>query len=299
MEGRRGEKARDIKIYDAAARRDIDLELTEKAIDFMRRSTQAGKPFFGYVPFTLVRAPTEPSGQFKGKTGRGDWADVLAQMDWSVGQILGAVAEIGIQDNTIFVFTSDNGPEETYPWRGWAGPWSGSYFTAMEGSLRTPFVIRWPGRIPMGRVSNEIVHITDLDTTLARLGGADIPQDRPIDGLDQTAFLPGDQEQSACEWFRVYVNNELFAVKWRHWKLHFVWQQRMDDAPQRLGGGVRLFNLDVTPQERPDESLPTGFSHGWVVHDIFAALGPFQESLKEHPPIPMGAAEPYTPPRNG
>ncbi|WP_202396976.1 arylsulfatase [Teichococcus coralli] len=299
MEGRRGEKARGIKVYDDNARREIDLELTTKTIDFMKRSVQAGRPFFAYVPFTLVHAPTEPSKQFAGKTGRGDWADVLAQMDWSVGQILDAVAEMGVQDNTVFVFTSDNGPEETYPWRGWAGPWSGSYFTAMEGSLRTPFIIRWPGRVPEGRVSNEIVHIADLFTTLARIAGAEIPQDRPIDGLDQTSFLLGRQETSVREWFPVYVNNELFAVKWRNWKLHFVWQERMDDAPQRLGGGVKLFNLDITPQERPDESLPTGFTHGWVVHGIFAALTPFQQSLKEHPPIPMGAADPYRPGKSG
>ncbi|MGH8611573.1 MAG: sulfatase-like hydrolase/transferase, partial [Gammaproteobacteria bacterium] len=165
MEGRRGEKSRNVKVYDAEARREIDLEVTAKTIDFMKRSVQAGKPFFAYVPLTQVHVPTEPSKQFAGKTGNGDWADVLAQMDWCVGQILDAVTELKIQDNTIFVFTSDNGPEETYPWRGWAGPWSGSHLTAMEASLRVPFIIRWPGRIPAGRVSNEMVHIVDVYTT--------------------------------------------------------------------------------------------------------------------------------------
>jgi arylsulfatase A-like enzyme len=294
MEGRRGEAARDVKIYDADARREIDLELTAKTIEFMRRSVEAGKPFFAYVPFTLVHAPTVPSRQFSGKTGNGDWADVLAQMDWSVGQILDAVADLKIEDNTIFVFASDNGPEDTYPWRGWAGPWSGSYFTAMEGSLRTPFIIRWPGQIPAGRVSNEIVHVVDVYTTLARIAGADIPKDRPIDGVDQTAFLLGKQEKSAREWFPVYMANELYAVKWRNWKVHFVWQVRMDDAPQR--GVVKLFDLYVNPQERLDESLPMAFQHGWVLHGIFQALAPFNESLKKYPAIPMGASDPYAPP---
>jgi arylsulfatase A-like enzyme len=118
MEGRRGEKSRHVKVYDAEARREIDLEVTAKTIDFTKRSVQAGKPFFAYVPLTQVHLPTEPSKQFAGKTGNGDWADVLAQMDWCVGQILDAVTELKIQDNTIFVFTSDNGPEDTYPWRG-------------------------------------------------------------------------------------------------------------------------------------------------------------------------------------
>lgn len=297
MEGSRGETPRVVKVYDEEARRQIDLDLTAKTVDLMRRSVRAGRPFFAFVPFTLVHAPTRPSREFAGRTGNGDWADCLAQMDWCVGQILDAVTELDIANDTIVVFTSDNGPEETYPWRGWAGPWAGSYFTAMEGSLRTPFLIRWPGRIPAGRQSNEIVHITDLYTTLARVAGAGIPTDRPIDGLDQTEFFLGRSQKSSREWFPVYVNDELYAVKWRNWKAHFVWQERMDDPPQRLGDGVRLFDLFVTPQERVDESLPTAFTHGWVLHGIFARLDPFLASLKRFPPVPMGASDPYTPPR--
>jgi len=292
MEGRRGEKSRDVKVYDAEARREIDLEITAKTIDFMKRSVVAGKPFFAYVPLTQVHLPTEPSKQFAGKTGNGDWADVLAQMDWCVGQILDAVAELKIQDNTLFVFTSDNGPEDTYPWRGWAGPWSGSYSTAMEASLRVPFIIRWPGKIPAGRVSNELVHIVDVYTTLARLGGAEIPTDRAVDGVDQTAFLLGKQEHSAREWFPAFVGTDLYAMKWRNWKMHLIWQERMGDAPQKLAI-PRLFNLYITPQERPDESLPRGFRHGWVAQAMFKSLAPFQESLKKYPPIPMGTADPY------
>ncbi len=272
MEGRRGEKSRDVKVYDAEARREIDLEVTAKTIDFMKRSVQAGKPFFAYVPLTQVHLPTEPSKQFAGKTGNGDWADVLAQMDWCVGQILDAVAELKIQDNTLFVFTSDNGPEDTYPWRGWAGPWSGSYSTAMEASLRVPFIVRWPGKIPAGRVSNEIVHVVDMYTTLARVAGAEIPTDRAVDGVDQTAFVLGKQEYSAREWFPVFLGTDLYAMKWRNWKMHLIWQERMGDAPQKLAF-PRLFNLYITPQERPDESLPRGFRHGWVAQAMFKDHG--------------------------
>ena len=92
-------------------------------------------------------------------------------MDHHVGQILDAVKKPGIEDNTIVIFTSDNGPEEIHPWQGGSGPWRGSYFTAMEGSLRVPFIIRWPGKVPAGRVSNEIVHIVDIFTTLAASAG--------------------------------------------------------------------------------------------------------------------------------
>ena len=125
--------------------------------------------------------PTLPNPEFAGRTGYGDFADALAEMDAHVGEILDAVDELGIRDNTIVVFTSDNGPEATWPWQGSAGPWRGSYFTHMEGSLRVPFIIRWPGRVPAGRVSNEIVHEVDTFTTLRpdrRRGGAAGSADR-------------------------------------------------------------------------------------------------------------------------
>src|SRR4029077_7186459 len=103
--------------------------------------------------------------------------------------------QLRIRDNTIVVFTSDNGPEATRPWQGSSGPGRGYYFTHMEGSLRVPFIIRWPGRIPAGRVSNEIVRGADTSPTLAKIAGAPPPQDRPIDGVDQTDFLLGKSDK--------------------------------------------------------------------------------------------------------
>jgi arylsulfatase len=204
MQGRRGEKSTQVKLYDAEARREIDDEVTDRTIDFMQRSVKAGKPFFAYVPFTQPHMPTEASKAFTGKTGNGPFADMLAELDFNSGRIIDAVAALGVQKDTIVIFSSDNGPEDTIPWRGWAGPWAGTYVTAMEGSLRVPFIIRWPGRVPAERVSNEMVHITDLYTTLAKIGGADIPTDRAIDGVDETKFLTGKQEKSAREWFPVF-----------------------------------------------------------------------------------------------
>ena len=151
----------------------MEAEITSRAVEFIKRNASAGKPFFAYVPFSLVHMPTLPNLEFAGKTGNGDWADCLAEMDFRTGQILDAIKQAGIEDNTLVVFTSDNGPEATHPWEGDSGPWRGTYFTAMEASLRAPFIIRWPGKVPAGRVSNEIVHIVDMFTTLARVGGAD------------------------------------------------------------------------------------------------------------------------------
>ena len=302
MEGRRGEKTTRVKLYDAEARRAIDDEVTDRTIDFMQRSVKAGKPFFAYVPFTQPHMPTEPSKAFAGETRNGPFADTLAEMDSNSGRIIDAVAALGVENDTIVIFSSDNGPEDTIPWRGWAGPWTGTYVTAMEGSLRVPFIIRWPGKVPAERVSNEMVHITDLYPTLAKIGGAEIPSDRAIDGVDESAFLLGKQEKSAREWFPVFqagggaAGPDLYAMKWRNYKMHLIWQEREYDPAERLPV-PRLIDLYDNPQERPEE--PTGelaiVTHGWVAHAMFAYLTAFQASLKTYPPIPPGAPDNYFP----
>src|SRR5262245_47762758 len=114
-----------------------------------------------------------------------------AGRDDNVGQLLDGVERLGMRDDTIVIFTSDNGPEFVKPWDGWAGPWRGQYFTAWEGGIRVPFMIRWPGKIPAARLSDEIVHGVNLFPTLASFVGATVPDDRPIDGVDQSPFFLG------------------------------------------------------------------------------------------------------------
>jgi arylsulfatase len=171
MEGRKGEAPKNVKVYNLAERRVIDGELTDKAKDFMTRQVRAGKPFFAYIPYTMVHVPVLPAPEFDGKTGNGFWADALTQIDAYVGELLDVVDKLGVKDNTIFIFTSDNGPEMLEPWNGWSGPWRGTYFTGLEAALRVPFVIRWPGKILAGHVSNETVHEMDIFPTPARVVG--------------------------------------------------------------------------------------------------------------------------------
>lgn len=300
MEGRKGEMSRKLRVYNKVERQEIDSELTNRTIDFMRRSTKAGKPFFAYVPLTQPHMPTEAGKAFAGKTGNGMFADMLAEMDFNTGQILDALKDLNIEDNTIVIFTSDNGPEDVMPWRGWAGPWTGTYVTAMEGSLRVPFIIRWPGKVPAGRVSNEMVQITDLYTTLAKLGGAEIPTDRAVDGIDQREFLLGKSEKSARDFYPVYMGTtsgpELYAIKWRNYKVHFIWQERKYDVPQKLAI-PRLIELYDNPQERIEETIGESSieTRGWVMHAMFKQLATVQDSLKKFPPVPMGATDPYKP----
>ena len=164
--------------------------------------------------------------QFAGKTGFGDFPDALAEIDAHVGEILDAIDELRIRDNTVVVFTSDNGPEAMHPWQGSPGPWRGYYFTHMKGSLRVPCIIRWPGRIAAGRVSNEIVHEVDTYTTFAKVAGASVPQFASSMGSIQTDFLLGKSEKSNREGFPVFVADRLEAVKWKNWKVVFYDEQR-------------------------------------------------------------------------
>ena len=293
MEGRKGEKSRDVVVYDLDQRRLIDTEITRRTIDFMKRSVAASKPFYAYVPFTLVHFPTLPNPKFAGKTSFGDFPDALSEMDAHVGEILDAIDALNIRDNTIVVFTSDNGPEATWPWQGSSGGWRGYYFTPMEGSLRAPFIIRWPNRIPASRASNEIVHEVDTFTTFAKIAGASVPQDRPIDGVDQTDFFLGKFEKSNREGFPVFVADRLEAIKWRNWKVVFYEEQRDWWTPPTKLGSPKAFNLITDPKE---EYPQTGLLSSWIAGPAIKVMVDFEQSLKKYPPIAPGTPDPYKPP---
>ena len=290
MEGRRGEPARELHVYDLEARRAIDAELTARTIDFMRRSRDAGRRFFAYVPLTQLHYPTLPHRDFAGRSGAGDFADAMMEMDHRVGEMVDAVAALGLADDTLVIFGSDNGPEFRRPWRGTAGPWSGTYHTAMEGALRVPFMMRWPGRIAPGGVTNDIVHVTDLYPTLARIAGAKVPDDRPIDGVDQLDFLLGRVARSPREGFVYYIKQELRAAKWRDWKMHVVWEAEPNVGPIHLEA-PRIFNLTRDPKEETDVANEAS----WVRTPMRRMIHEFQQTLKRHPPIPPGAPDDYVP----
>ncbi len=294
MEGRRGGKAKEVAVYDSAKRLIIDREITDKAKDYMRRKAGGGKPFFLFIPYTQTHMPVEPEPSRKGSTGNGHWADVLAQTDDYVGELLDTVDELGIRDNTIFIFTSDNGPEAFVPHQGFGGPWRGSYFTGLEGSLRVPFLIRWPGRVPAGAVSNEIVHEMDLFVTFARIAGGKVPKDRIIDGVDQSAFFLGRQPKSNRESVVIYVGNKIFGVKWRNWKIVNRELDKGFGVPVKTYEIPLLYNLLLDPKEqfpmqKAEESL-------WVRFPASRVLAEHLASLRKEPPIKPGTPDPYEPP---
>lgn len=290
-EGKGGAESQKVKVLNEDTRRTLDRECIERGIAFMKAKKAAGQPFFCYLPITQLHFPSLAHPDHMGRTGCGEMADSLAEMDYNVGLIVDALDELGLAEDTLLVFGSDNGPEFREPWRGTAGYWRGTYHTAMEGSLRAPFMLRWPNRTPKGLVTNEIVHICDLYTTLLKLCGVAVPDDRPIDGLDQTDFLLGRKEKSDREGFVFYIKNEMRAVKWRDWKMHFIWEPEVYEGPHKLEAPY-LFNLIQDPKEQTNVTM----QQNWVRNPIMKLVHEFRESLKQYPPIPPGAADPYTPP---
>jgi arylsulfatase len=302
LDAKKGETPRQAQPYNLDYRPLIDRDLTDRAITFIRRQAESETPFFVYLPYTATHFPTMPHPDFAGKSGRGLWGDMLMQIDSYVGELVDTVDGLGIAENTIFIFTADNGPEaleaggtsltvETAV-HGSAGPWSGSLFTGFEGALRVPFVIRWPGKISAGTSSDEIVHAMDLFPTLAKIAGGKVPDDRPIDGIDVSDFLLGKTTESGREGFVVYMGNDVFGVKWKDWKIHFKEQDSWNTV-MRTYTMPRVFNLISDPREQDNVLFP----HTWVLKRALPQLEEHVASLKEFPPIPTGTLDPYQPPK--
>jgi arylsulfatase len=295
-EGRAGEPSRRVMPYNLDTRRTIDREAAQRGIGFMERSVGEGTPFFFFYPMTQVHFPALAHPDFAGTTGAGDVGDAMADVDHNVGLVLEALERLGIEDNTLVFWCTDNGAEMRRPWRGSAGPWRGYYNSAMEGGIRTPCVIRWPGRIPAGQVSNDVVHEVDLFPTIASAAGAPdiVPEDRIIDGVNQLPFFEGKQAHSSRE-SAIFLAREghVMAVKWRDWKLWYHFRTEMADPdPNNL---VRLFDLRMDPREEIDVKD----FYPWVVSVMDGIVAEYESSLEVHPRVPGGIDDPYVPPPRG
>lgn len=193
---------------------------TERAVSFIERNRE--KPFFLYVAHAMPHVPLFVSNKYKDKTSQGPYGDVIAEIDWSVGQLLDAVKRAQLDENTIIIFTSDNGPWLSYGnHAGSANGFREGKGTTFEGGVRVPFVARWPGRIPQGAVGTLPAMTIDLLPTLARLAGGTVPADRIIDGRDVWALLSTPTKaQAAHDALYFYWGTELHAIRSGRWKLH-------------------------------------------------------------------------------
>ena len=238
----------------------ITTQLTERAVGFIESNKD--KPFFLYVPHPMVHVPLYVSDKFRGKSRRGLFGDVMMEIDWSVGEILGAVRRNKLEKNTLVVFTSDNGPWLSYgDHAGSAGPLREGKGTMFDGGCREPAVMWWPGTIPAGTRCSEPAMTIDLLPTVAKLIGAELPKQK-IDGKNIVGLMKGGGRSPHDAYF-FYYGSQLQAMRMGRWKLHFPHRYRtMNGRPGGTGGipepyrqaeiGTALFDLQTDVGETRD-----------------------------------------------
>ena len=192
--------------------------LTDRAVGFIHASK--AKPFFLYLPHIMPHVPIFASAEYRGKSKGGLYGDVVEELDASIARVLQALREAGVEQNTLVIFSSDNGPFLSYGTHaGSAGPLREGKLTAFEGGVRTPFIVRWPGVVPAGRTSDKFLTSLDLLPTLAPFIGAKLPEAK-IDGQNLGDVLLGKAGAVGRDSFYYYSGEELQAVRQGRWKLH-------------------------------------------------------------------------------
>ncbi|MHC4675619.1 MAG: sulfatase family protein [Planctomycetota bacterium] len=222
---------------------------TAEAIQFITQNQE--QPFFLYLPHTMPHVPLFASEKFKGQSKRGLYGDVIEELDWSLGQILDTLQRLGLDKKTIVIFTSDNGPWlEKGQDGGSALPLRDGKFSVFEGGFRVPCIMRWPGKIPAGKVCSEMASAMDLYPTIARLAGAKVPTDRIIDGKDIWPLMAGAKgAKTPHQAFFYYRRRELRAVRSGKWKLVFQHKGRIKQGKKPLYPDA-LYNLDNDISEK-------------------------------------------------
>jgi arylsulfatase A-like enzyme len=294
--GVKGKPATTTEIYDIPAKAKMDSRTTAKAIEFIKANAKEGKPFYTYVGFTHFHPPWGVHPDFKNRSKAGVYADTKLEVDHNVGQILDAIKAAGIEKSTMVILTGDNGAAN-YPSPGVAtgevggsnGPWRGGLSTAWEGGMRTPAMIRWPGKIAKGKVTDEIIADLDMFPTIANLVGEQkrIPSDRPIDGVSQAGFLLGEQEKSNREYVVTYVGDTVFAVKWRNMKVHFATFEGTHSILQKYTF-PQVFDIKEDVKESFELWGNEGYAHAWVLAPVTKILTDLAGSMKEYPNIRPG-----------
>lgn len=296
-EGKKGEPAKPVMPLDLKVRPVVDEKyIIPKTIDFIKRQAAAKKPFFVYVGYSEMHPPVMANPEFDRKSVErgGVYSDIIGEMDYRVGQILDAIKEAGIDDNTIVVLTSDNGTGSSLPGGeaagGSSGPWRGDFFNCpFEGSYRTCGMIRWPGKVPAGVVTEQMLAATDWLPTLAGMAGASalVPKDRPIDGIDASAFMLGKSDTTGRDYFVFFgPDGELMSVKWKTYKVVFRYSDGFD-KPIVKPQFPMVYDLSGDPHENWN-LFATKMDIGWMLPPILRAVGQYEASLRKYPNIKPG-----------
>lgn len=257
---------------------------TEEAVKFI--TAKKGQPFFLYFPHSFPHTPLFASGEFKGKSKRGIYGDVVEELDWSVGRVLAALRDNGLAENTIVFFSSDNGP-----WLlmgatgGSAGLLRDGKGSTWEGGMRVPGIAWWPGKIKPS-VCRDVACTMDLFTTFAKFGGAKVPQDREIDGKDIAPLL-FDTGKVEHEVFCYYRGARVFAARVGPWKAHMITQPAYGAGQPMVQEPPELYNVE----EDPSETRNVAGEHPEIIARILAAVEKHRVTVKEVPSQFVGVVE--------
>jgi len=296
-EGVKGKKAKKVKLFDLDARAVMDREITEKAISYIERKSKEGKPFYSYIGLTHFHPPFLVHPEFVNKSKSGIFADTIMEVDYNIGVILKGIKDAGIEKNTIVILTGDNAAG-AFPVHGVAsgevsgsnGPWRGGLSTAYEGGMRTPAMVRWPGKIPRGKVSDEIIADLDWYPTIAEFAGAykRVPKDRPIDGVSQKRFILGKQEKSNREHVITFVGTDIWAVKWRNMKIHFKTAEGTHDRVVSGYTFPQVYDIKNDPSENFELWGNEGYAHTWIMEPVSKILNNLKASMVKYRNIKPG-----------
>jgi arylsulfatase len=301
VEATLGGALHEVKPFTLDVRANIDFELVDKSIDFMKRQHTAGKPFFLYLPFSMGHYPNLPAKEFAGKSRIGHYGDKLMEGDHHVGQILDALKDLGIDNETIVIFCSDNGPSGEgarelgnlgTPDFGNSGPFRGELGDATEGAIRTFAFVRWPGHVKPDSSSYAMFSIMDFFPTLASIVGGKMPTDRPIDGVDQSDVLLGKSPAGRRDSLLSFIGPVLVAARWKQFRAYFTDMRPTGPGPQVIGGLAstnaemagypKVYNIEADPHE----DLNVGMMWGWVADPILKTVIEYEGSVKKYPNPP-------------
>ena len=297
LEGKKGQPVTPAMPLDLSVRGIVDEKyIIPKTVNFIKHNAAIKKPFFVYVGYSELHPPlvVNPNFERKSEARAGSYADLIGEMDYRIGQILDALKEADVEDNTVVVLSSDNATVPSLPVGSFAGgsngPWHGDFSTPpYEGSYRTLAMIRWPGHVPSGVVTEEMLAATDWLPTLAAMVGASnlVPKDRPIDGIDASKFLLGRGNTTGRDTYMFFgPDGELMSIKWKMFKIIFRYSEGFDKPIVKPQFPI-MFDLSSDPHERWN-LFETRGDNTFTIPVAFRAIMQYEMSVKKYPNIKPG-----------
>ena len=287
--------ARNVCVYDVAYRRQIEKDIADYSVDYIKRNARNERPFFLMIGWTRPHYPNVTHPEFVGRSRIGQYGDSVMELDYRTGQVLDAVREAGIENNTLVFFLSDNAPQRTTIFRedlvaGSSGQFRGELFDPYEGGIRTVGVIKWPAGIKPGS-TNAMISLLDVFPTLAGFVGGNVPHDRPFDGVDHSDYFLGRTDQAPRESLITFVGDRIAAVRWRQWRLY---PRTVLAAPDLLGttgvqsivaensGYPAAYNIERDPREEWNLLI----ENSWLLGPYMKIIQDYQKTLEDHPNPP-------------